>query len=412
MDKENEARKQNMRDQYAQTRAMIEPVVRELQKMLEFTTSVRTAIVREVQTLLEQRKGSQWWNEDRLWALAELLDRLLVLDLLKDPKSAINNDFAAWRRAVQALKDPSQPRLPDLEQSLALVMDQDLYQFVSNKSSVMKSLQDALFLVRLDKDSAGIVAAHLMRLCLQVCAGPQESADFAAAAYVGKSQVAHRMLAWSVVMLGEKPDEINNMAQGKGQFKEAKGSMPCDAPKVWKGAMEFLAQRAAVAVFGDMTTEVLSIMSLHPAAREVAGKNSIVAIDDLKPDKRAKMAEGYALAPRLEGARRRYAAACLQVEEVRAHLQVAADTAEYLQTPAPPQLAKDGEICGNVVGWVLLLAEWQGWLLELAAWKYCVPAAGGVEEGAVGEGAGWQQYRRVVADNHSGEGGSQSLVLR
>ena len=414
VDKESEARKQNTRDQYVQTRAMIEPVVRELQKMLEFTTSVRTAIVREVQTLLEQRKGNQWWNEDRLWALAELLDRLLVLDLLKDPKSAINNDFAAWRRAVQALKDPSQPRLPDLEHSLALVMDQDLYQFVSNKSSVMKSLQDALFLVRLDKDSGGIVAAHLMRLCLQVCAGPQESADFAAAAYVGKRQVAHRMLAWSVVMLGETPDEINNMSQGKGQFKEAKGGMQCDTPKVWKGAMEFLAQRAAVAVFGDMTTEVLSIMSLHPAAQEVAGKNGIVAIDDLKPDKHAKMVEGYALAPKLDGARRRYYAACLQVEEARAHLQVAADTAEYLQAPAPPKLAKDAEIFANVVGWVLLLGEWQGWVLEHAAWKYCVPAAGGVEEGAdaaAGGDGGWQQYRRVVADNYSAEDKEALLEL-
>ena len=76
------------------------------------------------------------------------------------------------------------------------------------------------------------------------------------------------------------------------------GGLPIDAPKVWKGAIEFLSQRAAVAVFGDMTTEVLNIMSLHPAAQEVAGKSTIVCIDDLKPDKRGKMAESYALAPR------------------------------------------------------------------------------------------------------------------
>jgi hypothetical protein len=79
------------------------------------------------------------------------------------------------------------------------------------------------------------------------------------------------------------------------------GGLPIDAPKVWKGAIEFLSQRAAVAVFGDMTTEVLNVMSLHPAAQEVAGKSNIVCIDDLKPDKRAKMAESYALAPRLHG---------------------------------------------------------------------------------------------------------------
>ncbi len=237
MDKESEARKRNVRDMYAQTRAMVEPVVRELFEMLEFTTSVRTAIVREMQTLLELRKGNQWWNEDRLWALAELLDRLLVLDLLKDPKSAINNDFAAWRRAVQALKDPSQPRLPDLEQSLELVMQQDLYQFVSNKSNVMRSLLEQLFLVRLDKDSASVVAAHLMRLCLQVCTGPQDVASSSAVAYVGKRQVAHRMMALSVVMLGEKPDDILLMAQGKGVFKEAKGQCVyvCMCVCVWVG---------------------------------------------------------------------------------------------------------------------------------------------------------------------------------
>ena len=145
VDKESDARKSNTIEQYKQTRLIIEPVVRELRQLLQFTTQVRTTIVREIEILLGQRKAEQWWNEDRLWALAGLLDELLILDSLKDPKSAINNDFAAWRRAVTALsKDTSQPKSADLEQALALVMDQDLYQFVGNKSTVIKSLLEQL----------------------------------------------------------------------------------------------------------------------------------------------------------------------------------------------------------------------------------------------------------------------------
>ena len=97
-------------------------------------------------------------------------------------------------------------------------------------------------------------------------------------------------------------------------------------------------------------------------------------------------------------------------------MQIAAETAEHMRTPAPPQLSRDAELCGYVVGWLQLLGEWQGWVHELAAWKYCVPASdrcgtdghvvGGVREGAGGAGgagAGWEQYRRVVADNYSAE---------
>ena len=50
----------------------------------------------------------------------------------------------------------SQPKSSDLEPALALVMDHDLYQFVGNKSIILKSLLEELFLVRQDKDSTGL----------------------------------------------------------------------------------------------------------------------------------------------------------------------------------------------------------------------------------------------------------------
>jgi hypothetical protein len=87
VDSESDARKQDSLAQYAQTRLVIEPVIFELRELLQFTTATRTAIVREVQMLLEMRKTDAWWNDDRLWALVQLLDELLILDSLKDPKS-------------------------------------------------------------------------------------------------------------------------------------------------------------------------------------------------------------------------------------------------------------------------------------------------------------------------------------
>jgi hypothetical protein len=58
--------------------------------------------VNNIQSLLDLRKKQEWWSPDRLLALGELMDSLLVLDLVKDTKSAINNDFSAWRRAITA----------------------------------------------------------------------------------------------------------------------------------------------------------------------------------------------------------------------------------------------------------------------------------------------------------------------
>ena len=55
------------------------------------------------------------------------------------------------------------------------------------------------------------------------------------------------MLALSVVMLGDKPEDIRKMGEGKGQFKDSKAaSIPLDSVKVWKGAWEFLAARYSV----------------------------------------------------------------------------------------------------------------------------------------------------------------------
>ena len=146
VDTESPARKQDPLEQYKETRRVIEPVVLYLRQLMEFTNMVCAVVAREVEELLKQRKIEQWWNEDRLWALVVLLDQLLILDALKDPKSAIINDFAAWKRAVTALS--AKEKTADMQHALSLVMDQELYAFVSNKSAVMKSLLERLATVR------------------------------------------------------------------------------------------------------------------------------------------------------------------------------------------------------------------------------------------------------------------------
>jgi hypothetical protein len=146
VDTESPARKQDPLEQYKETRRVIEPVVLYLRELMEFTNRLCAVVAREVEELLKQRKIEQWWNEDRLWALVALLDQLLILDALKDPKSAIINDFAAWKRAVTALS--AKEKTADVQHALSLVMDQDLYAFVSNKSAVMKSLLERLATVR------------------------------------------------------------------------------------------------------------------------------------------------------------------------------------------------------------------------------------------------------------------------
>ena len=224
---------------YGETRRVIEPVVHKLQELLDFTAAARTIIVNEFQALLQQRRSEVWWNEDRLRALIEALDELMVLDLLKDSKSGLNNDFAAWRRAVNALSRGGEGGLgvggaAGMQHALALMVDQDLHKFVSTKMCIVTTLLEALHRVRLEKETYGVVAAHLLRLCLSAAEGQGD------AAALGQRQRAHRMLALGLAMLGDTADDVAKVASGKGQFKDGKSGAPLDAPKVYKGAAAFL----------------------------------------------------------------------------------------------------------------------------------------------------------------------------
>ena len=239
--------KQGLLETYGETRRVIEPVVQKLQELMGFTAAGRTIIVNEFQALLQQRRSEVWWNEDRLRALVEALDELTVLDLLKDSKSGLNNDFAAWRRAVNALSAPSTPSPPrggegglggggaaGMEHALALMVDQDLHKFVSTKMCILTTLLEALHRVRLEKETLGVVAAHLLRLCLSAAEGEGD------AAALGQRQRAHRMLALGLAMLGDAADDVAKVASGKGQFKDGKSGAPLEAPRVYKGAAAFL----------------------------------------------------------------------------------------------------------------------------------------------------------------------------
>ena len=95
-------------------------------------------------------------------------------------------------------------------------------------------LLEALHRVRLEKETYGVVAAHLLRLCLSAAEGQGD------AAALGQRQRAHRMLALGLAMLGDTADDVAKVASGKGQFKDGKSGAPLDAPKVYKGAAAFL----------------------------------------------------------------------------------------------------------------------------------------------------------------------------
>ena len=119
-----------------------------------------------------------------------------------------------------------------------------------------------------DKDGAGVVVAHLMRLCLHACSKTLESdggglAQLGEGVGFGQRHMARRVLALCVGLLGDTTEEIRKMEVGKGQFKEGKAGMPLDAPRVWKAALEVMAAQPLLVVFADLTIQVVSILRLN-----------------------------------------------------------------------------------------------------------------------------------------------------
>ncbi|KAJ1482447.1 hypothetical protein T484DRAFT_1803895, partial [Baffinella frigidus] len=87
---------------YAGHVGVLEPVVAELRALAAHNARAVLVVTDEFLALLALRASGGAWGEDRLWRLILLLDALFTVDVLKDTKSSINNDFSAYRRAVQA----------------------------------------------------------------------------------------------------------------------------------------------------------------------------------------------------------------------------------------------------------------------------------------------------------------------
>ncbi|EKX41418.1 hypothetical protein GUITHDRAFT_112634 [Guillardia theta CCMP2712] len=376
---------------YASHINMLKSTVHKLKELHTFVLScLQDAVVKQFQALLEQKNKDQAWNEERLWAIIKILDKLFVIDVLKDMKPSLNNDYSSWRRGLQALTTDNRQLLNN-----DLFCDQDLSHYLANKSNLVKMLTGSIFRIRLAKLFSMNVTVQLLRLCLQVARKQFEEVGWFG---LNSRHVAHRVISLCLVMLGEDAAEVASVMDGSKGYKEVK------AGSLVKDAVDFITSYPVCPVFGDMTSECMNVVRLAPGVEALGIK--LTDVQDLSKGKSEKLSERYSITGKLDMARRNIYASCCQLEEMKASFFQSNTSRKF--SPS-----EDQEIYTKVVGWLQMVEEWKEWILEQSAIKYSCPQK---DENAGSEiypteEDKFQQYKRVVTNNYSATDKSSLLEL-
>ena len=108
----------------------------------------------EVKRLAHEEKKKDFVSEAYLLTLGKFINMFAVLDELKNMKTSVKNDYAAYRRAAQFLKV--------ISDSQAITESQNLTMFLANHGSIREELKKALEKIKNFEELLG----DIINICL------------------------------------------------------------------------------------------------------------------------------------------------------------------------------------------------------------------------------------------------------
>ena len=91
---------------------VLEPEIQKVRGMFHWADEASHFICSIINDLLKPELKDAVRNEQLLFALMKLLDKLLVVDTMKNSKGALNNDFSFYKRALDSVQHQN-PHMPD-----------------------------------------------------------------------------------------------------------------------------------------------------------------------------------------------------------------------------------------------------------------------------------------------------------
>ena len=122
----------NAGEMQAQILAVLEPEVERLKQFYHYSQTCVEKFVSYIQYFLKERP-----SELAQWNMVKLLDTLTFMDVIKNMKSSLNNDFSLYKRTVGVVKkDTADP-----------MMDQKIGLFLADQNAITRKLYATLSVI-------------------------------------------------------------------------------------------------------------------------------------------------------------------------------------------------------------------------------------------------------------------------
>jgi cytoplasmic FMR1 interacting protein len=346
---------------------ILSPFVDQLSNLFQFAKSSVDDVQAQMSSLLQLMDSGTTFSAERLWQLARAIDRLYVVDSLKGVKASINNDFSAYKRALQSAVADKRPQdwLQHAQQHM------ELGQFLANKGSILKMLMDKIFLVRNKSKSFVHLIAELLRYTVPALSATVSggSADGAERHLLPSDRHSLlRIVPLCIVLLGPDEKDVRDLLHDKGSLGKE-----LQLQKTLKDAVEIFKLNPVGLLFADTPFVVHSVLLeavWFPKLSDTYMSGFINASELPQVDTNV-IAQRYDVREHLQRLRRQYAMALARYQCLTLALEAShGETGETWN----PELLEEGYTA--TMDMLKALAALSALTIEQAAWKCCRPASG------------------------------------
>ncbi|XP_071846795.1 cytoplasmic FMR1-interacting protein 2-like isoform X2 [Apostichopus japonicus] len=328
---------------------VMEPEVAKLVNFMYFQQRAIDVFCRDIKRLCHSERRKDFVSEAYLLTLGKLINMFAVLDALKNIKSSIRNDYAAYRRAAQFLRVMADPKT--LKESQEVVM------FLANNDQITNTLKQNIIKIECYED----LLCEIVNLCID---------HFEGMHYVlpAEKHMLVKVIAFGLFLMDGKDLSIYKMDQKK------KISLS-RVDKVFK-------QLAVVPLYGDIQIPVFTYIT---KSENYANNKSVWTCDHAATPQ-------YNIIERLPSLREEHAK---YISALARHSNKEVTTA---QKDTARSEKENVALYNLALQGLRLLSRWTSVLTELFSWKLIHPADK-FSNPSLPEKA--EEYERAIRYNYS-----------
>eukprot|EP00286_Rhodomonas_abbreviata_P011755 CAMPEP_0181319894 /NCGR_PEP_ID=MMETSP1101-20121128/17821_1 /TAXON_ID=46948 /ORGANISM="Rhodomonas abbreviata, Strain Caron Lab Isolate" /LENGTH=478 /DNA_ID=CAMNT_0023427537 /DNA_START=42 /DNA_END=1475 /DNA_ORIENTATION=+ len=349
--------KESKAEIYTNQLEILQPAMDDLHDMWRDCSASISLVCKEMSSLLIQKKKQEIWNEELIWRLFALLDKIFILDNLKNMKASINNDLASYKRAQQVLAMDTSSRADIAQQQM---QDMQFYTYLAKTDHNVCNLREEVFKVKEGNLTYVWVVGELLKYCLANAEAVWNGqTDLGAPLLLpAEKHAVFRLMPVCIVLLGQDAKEVKELMQDKGAGKEVQ------LGKTIKEVMEWIARRPVCHVFGDMQAAAINTLALAPWHQEllVGSFKDMVQPTDLPDERALKIGGRYALRNNLEAVRKEHQALAIALHQLSLSLNA-----------LPQQHPGPSAVVSTLLRAIAAISHWTCLVLRQTSWKCCRP---------------------------------------